>query len=278
MVDIQLYNADCLDKMDNIRLIQGDCLDVMKIIPNNSIDMVLCDLPYEVLNKDNKYAQWDKIIPFDRLWEQYERIIKDNGAIVLFGQGMFSAKLMLSNEKLWRYNLIWGKGGRCSGFLNAKRMPLRAHEDILVFYKHLPTYNPQMIKCEPHQRNHSRGKQEHKQTNRCYGEFGKAEDFISDYKYPKSILNFQRPHPQVHPTQKPVQLLAYLIKTYTNEGELVLDNCMGSGSTMVACIETNRGGIGIELDNGYFKIAQNRVNEVMSNKNKELQKKFSELF
>lgn len=247
----------------NIQLLHGDCLELMKDIPDKSVDAIICDLPYEVLNKGNKDARWDKALSMDELWKEYKRLIKDNGAIILFGQGMFTAKMMTSNEKMWRYNLIWRKGGRCSGFLNAKRMPLREHEDIMVFYKKLPTYNPQMVKCLPHQRNHSRGKMLKEPTNRCYGNFGKAEDLISDEKYPRSILDFQRPHPQVHPTQKPVALMEWLIKTYTNENESVLDNTMGSGTTGVACVNTNRRFIGIELDDNYYDIACERVKKAM---------------
>ena len=238
----------------------------MQNIPDKSVDCILCDLPYGQLNKSNKHAAWDVVIPFEALWEQYKRIIKDNGAIVLFAQGMFTAQLMTSNPKMWRYNLIWQKGGRYSGFLNAKRQPLREHEDICVFYKKQPTYNPQMVKCLPHQRNHSRGKMEKEQTNRCYGKFGKAVDIITNLKYPKSILNFKRPHPQIHPTEKPVALLEYLINTYTNDGDTVLDNCMGSGSTGVAAVNTNRKFIGIELDENYYNIAKQRIDEAIKKK------------
>ena len=136
-----------------IELYNGDCLEVMQTIPDKSVDMILCDLPYEQLNKSNPNAKWDCQINFEKLWEYYSRIIKDNGAIVLFGSGMFTADLIYSNKKLWKYNLIWDKVAK-TGFLNAKKMPLRQHEDICVFYKSLPTYNPQMTKCEPHQRNH----------------------------------------------------------------------------------------------------------------------------
>lgn len=243
--------------MNTIQLYKGDCLEIMKDIPDKSVDMILCDLPYGVLNKSNKSAKWDCVIPFDKLWECYESVIKDNGAIVLFGQGMFSAKLMLSNEKLWRYNLIWKKGNRVSGFLNSKKCPLRNHEDILVFYKKLPTYNPQMTigeKC------HKRGFGEHKNMQRCYGKFYDKPTVLSNEKYPISIINIGKEHPQVlHSAQKPVALLEYLIKTYTNDGETVLDNCMGSGSTGVACIKTNRNFIGIELNDEYFEIAQERI-------------------
>ena len=156
--------------MKDINLINGDCLVEMAKIPDKSVDMILCDLPYEVLHKNNPNAKWDRKLPFDKLWEQYERIIKDNGAIVLFAQGMFSAELMMSNPKMWRYNLIWDKMS-VTGFLNANRMPLRCHEDILVFYKTLPTYNPQMYIGK---KNHKRGNNIHKETNNCYGEFKRS--------------------------------------------------------------------------------------------------------
>lgn len=254
----------------DIQLWRGDCLELMKNIPDKSVAAIICDLPYEVLNKGNKHAQWDKMLPMDTLWEYYCRVIKDNGAIILFAQGMFTAQLMMSNPKMWRYNLIWQKGGRCSGFLNAKKMPLREHEDICVFYKSLPTYNPQMVKCAPHQRNHSRGKQEKEQTNRCYGNFGKAEDIITDEKYPKSILNFKRPHPQIHPTEKPVSLIEWLIKTYSNEGDLILDNTAGSMTTAIAAINTNRRCICIEKDDHYFEIGSDRVKKHLEEKNNRL--------
>lgn len=243
----------------------GDCLDVMQDILDKSIDAIICDLPYQVLNKSNPNAKWDKIIPFEPLWKQYERIIKDNGAIILFAQGMFTAQLMMSNQKLWRYNLIWDKG-RVTGFLNANRMPMRRHEDICVFYKKLPTYNPQMEKCEPHQRNHGKGNNE-SPTNRCYGNFVSTPTIISDEKFPKSIIQVKSEHKNgefYHPTQKPVNLLRYLIRTYTNENDVILDNTMGSGSTIVACIKEKRQWIGIEKDEKYFDIAKQRIQEEKS--------------
>lgn len=246
-----------------MKLMQGDCLELMKEIPDKSIDMVLCDLPYGVLNKKNKNAKWDCPIDFDLLWKQYSRIIKNNGAIVLFSSGMFTSKLMQSNKKLWKYNLVWDKVAK-SGFLNANRMPLRQHEDIVVFYKQLPTYNPQMSKCEPHKRNHSKGSMVNQQKNSCYGDFVEVPTIISDEKYPTSVISIPKEHCNgkfFHPTQKPVTLLEYLIKTYTNEGETVLDNCMGSGSTGVACVNTNRNFIGMELDGNYFQIAENRIRQ-----------------
>ena len=285
-------NSELIDKIFN-----ENCLEGMKRIPDASVDMILCDLPYGCLHKDNPNAQWDSIIPFEPLWAQYERVIKDDGAIVLFSQGLFTAKLILSNEKLFRYTLVWDKG-RVTGFLNARRMPMRCHEDICVFYKSLPTYNPQMEKCLPHQRNHSRGKQEGKQTNRCYGVFGKAEDFISDEKYPrsiirnygndhegrvyervprvestvpdgysmpKSIISIQKEHESttLHPTQKPVDIMRYLIRTYTNKGDLVLDNCMGSGTTAIAAVREKRHFLGFELEKEYYDIATKRVKTEM---------------
>lgn len=247
---------------------QGDCLELMKDIPDKSIDMVLCDLPYGILNKQNKNAKWDCQIDLSLLWNEYSRLIKDNGAILLFGSGMFTADLMKSNPKWWRYNLIWDKVAK-TGFLNAKKMPLRQHEDIVVFYKKLPTYNPQMKKCEPHQRNHSKGAMSNPTKNNCYGEFVEIPTIISNEKYPTSIIRVPKEHCNgkfFHPTQKPVALLEWLIKTYTNEMDTVLDNTMGSGSTGVACVNTNRRFIGIELKQNYFDIAKKRIEECMGTK------------
>lgn len=249
--------------MNSVTLINGDCLVEMSNIQDKSIDMILCDLPYGVLNKGNKNAYWDSVIPFDLLWQQYERIIKDNGAIVLFGQGMFTAKLMMSNPKMWRYNLVWDKV-LTSGFLNAKRMPLRSHEDICVFYKSLPIYNPQMRVGKPL---HSKGVsyKERKSKNSCYGSFEQTEDARkgSTSKYPSSIVKFQKTHPSKasHPTEKSVPLCEWLIRTYTNVGDVVLDNCMGSGSTGIAAIKANRDFIGIEFDSEYFKVSERRIKE-----------------
>ncbi len=239
------------------KLYNGDCLELMKDITDGSIDMILCDLPYGVTAKN----KWDTIIPFEPLWRQYKRIIKDNGAIVLFGQDKFTAELMLSNKNMHRYNLIWKKV-LPSGFLNANRMPLREHEDIVVFYKKLPTYNPQKVKGNPcHSKGSAVGKSNDEQLqNNNYHDFNVVET-KGNLKFPTSILEFQKPHPSisVHPTQKPVALLEYLIKTYTDEGMTVLDNCMGSGSTGVACVNTNRNFIGIELDENYFNISKERI-------------------
>lgn len=241
-------------------IILGDCLEGMKRIPDGSIDAIMTDLPYEVLNKSNPHAQWDRIIPFEPLWEQYERVIKDNGAIVLFAQGMFTAQLMMSNPKLWRYNLVWDKT-RVTGFLNANRMPLRVHEDICVFYKALPTYNPQMRDGFPnHSRGHARGKVA---GNRTYGSYNADiySNITTTEKFPISILKIQKEHDstQYHPTQKPVELLRYLVRTYTNEGETVLDSCCGSGTTAIACIREKRNFICIEKDPNFYDVAKKRI-------------------
>lgn len=250
-----------------IDLRQGDCLELMKEIPDKSIDMILCDLPYGCLNKNK--AKWDVPIDFIELWKQYNRIIKDNGAIVLFGQGIFTAECILSNKKNFRYMLVWDKIAK-NGFLNANRMPLRQHEDIIIFYKKQPTYNPQMTKCEPHKRNHGKGKMQNSPVNNCYGNFIDLPTTISDEKFPTSIVSIPKEHCNgkfFHPTQKPVKLLEWLIKTYTNENDLVLDNCMGSGSTGIACLNTNRNFIGIELDENYFNIAKERIEKHLREEN-----------
>ena len=239
----------------------GDCLELMKGIPDRSIDMILCDLPYEK-TKNIK----DVRISFEPLWQEYKRIIKDNGAILLFGQGTFYVDLVNSNRKMFRYDLVWNKV-LTSGFLNSKKMPLRQHEQIAVFYKKLPTYNPQFSRGNPL---HSKGVSYKSKPikNQNYGKFNVTDDHRrgTTEKYPTSVLQFAKPHPSEakHRTEKPVALLEYLIKTYTNEGETVLDNCMGSGSTGVACVNTNRCFIGIELDEHYFKIADERIYKARS--------------
>lgn len=237
-----------------IHIQQGDSLKLMKTIPDSSIDMILCDLPYGVTARN----KWDTVIPFKSLWEQYERIIKENAAVVLFGSGMFTADLMESNRKLWKYNLIWEKT-QPTGHLNAHRMPLRCHEDILVFYKKLPIYNPQ--KTSGHVRKVSRAVH-HRTAKKTlnYGDYH-FTDYESAERFPRSILTFPKDTQKnaLHPTQKPVALLEYLIRTYTNKGATVLDNCMGSGSAAVACIHTGRNFIGYELDRTIFKTAHERI-------------------
>ena len=241
----------------------GDCLELMKDIPDKSIDMILCDLPFQCT--ENK---WDKQLPLTELWEQYERIIKENGAIVLFGIEPFSSLLRYSNLKMYKYDWVWIKN-RATGFLEAKNKPMRKHENILIFSKGASsngcknriTYNPQGL-IEANRYNSNTGSSN-------YGERKsrpKGKKVFSKYtNYPTTILNYPKEKKSLHPTQKPVVLLEYLIKTYTNEGETVLDNCMGSGSTGIACINTNRNFIGIELDENYFNIAKERIENAKFN-------------
>ena len=241
------------------KIYNEDCPSGMQRIPDGSVDCIICDLPYGVLNKNNENVSWDSILPLEELWKYYLRIAKTNSAFILFGQGMFTCQLMMSKPEIWRYNLIWNKQ-RTTGFLNAKRQPLRQTEVISVFYREQPVYNPQMRKCAVHERNHSRGKQEGLSTNRCYGNYGKARDIVSDEKYPTDLISFQRNvHTGVHPTQKPVDLVRYLVRSYTNEGDIVLDNCMGSGTTAIACIKEKRNFIGFELNKEYYDMACKRI-------------------
>lgn len=238
-----------------MQLMQGDCLELMKDIPDGTVDMILCDLPYGTTQ-----CKWDSTIPFDKLWEQYKRIIKYHGVIALFGCEPFSTYLRMSNIQNYKYDWIWNKHST-NGFLNAKKRPLKQHEVISIFSYGVPAYNPQM---------ETRGKERAKgyYNKKCgdgdmvYGKFGNKKS-INNVYYPTDILSFSNADhtSKVHPTQKPVALLEYLIKTYTNAGQTVLDNCMGSGSTGVACVNTRRDFIGIELDKGYFDIAKKRIED-----------------
>lgn len=233
-----------------IKIEQGDCLQLMKKIVDKSIDMILCDLPY-----GTTVCKWDSIIPLRELWEEYKRIIKVNGAIVLFASEPFTSQLIESQIKLFKYDLVWDKQKGCD-FLNANRKPMKSHENILIFYNKLPTYNKQYWYSKPYKRNNKCNLFE----NTVYGNVRDVKTESKDgRRNPLSILSFPRDSKRIHPTQKPVALLEYLIKTYTNEGETVLDNCMGSGSTGVACINTNRNFIGFELDEKYFEIAKKRI-------------------
>jgi site-specific DNA-methyltransferase (adenine-specific) len=253
-------NINDVINIENNTLILGDCLEVMPKIKEHSVDFILCDLPYG--RTKNK---WDTIIPFDKLWENYERILKENGVVALFADGMFMAELMVSNKKMWKYNIVWDKV-LTSGFLNANRQPLRSHEEIVIFYKKQPTYNPQKFKGQP---NHSKGISQ-KNTNNNYGKFEIVDnrEELGDMKHPRSIWTFQKPHPSkmVHPTEKPLDCIEYLIKTYTNEGDLVLDNTMGSGTTCLGAYNLNRNFIGIEKELQYFEIAENRLKNRMEEK------------
>ena len=237
-----------LENNANYNIINGDCLIEMKNIKDKSIDMILCDLPYGMTKN-----AWDVVIPFDKLWSEYCRIIKDNGAIVLFGSQPFTSIMITSNLKMFRYCLVWEKN-KFSDFLNSKRKPMKTNEDIAVFYKKQPTYNPQYWYSTPYTRWNTQTAVD-KQSN--YGTH--KENYVqSDGKrLPTTVLKFNRVERPQHPTQKPTDLLEWLIKTYTNENDLVLDNCMGVGSTGVACKNTNRKFLGIELENKYYEIAKN---------------------
>ena len=242
-----------------MELLNGDCLEVMKSIPDKSIDMVLCDLPY-----GTTACKWDVPLPLKQLWEQYDRITKKNAAILLFSAQPFTTDLICSNRKNFRYEIIWQKTN-AQGFLNANKMPLRAHENILVFYKNLPTYNPNKNKCERHRSCKKNGLGRSQQYGRTMMHTIWVETGL---RYPTDVIKFSNWNGSLfgknvshvkHPTAKPVDLLEYLIKSYSNPGDTILDNCMGSGSTGVACVNTNRDFIGIELDDNYFSIAKDRI-------------------
>ena len=251
------YNPNI--RLDVNEIHQGDCLELMSGIPDESIDMILCDLPY-----GTTACKWDKVIPFEPLWEQYERIIKDNGAIVLTGSQPFTTDLINSNRKIFKYEWIWEKtkGG---AFVHANRRPMKRHENVLVFYKKQPTYNPQKTKAPEHlidkrkTINNSTSVKDH--TYKGMKPIRKKDDGT---RFPTSVIRVNS-ETGLHPTQKPVELFEYLIKTYTNEGDLVLDNCIGSGTTAIAAINTNRNYIGIELDEDYCNVAKNRINEHIDN-------------
>lgn len=231
----------------------GDCLEIMKTIPDASVDMIACDLPYGVTQN-----RLDVVIPFEPLWSEYRRIIKEHGCIALFAQGVFFVDLVQSNRKMFRYDLVWDKV-LTTGFLNAGRMPLRRHEQIAIFYKKLPEYHPQYTVGAPlHGKGTAYREKEHKNNN--YGRFHMTDDQRkgSTQKYPTSIIRVPKPHPSValHRTEKPVELLKWLICTYTSEGDIVMDNCMGAGGCGVACAQTDRRFIGIEKDPAYFSVAK----------------------
>ena len=256
-----------------IDLIKGDCLEKMKDIPDKSIDMILCDLPYNKLT-----AQWDKLIPMNLLWKQYNRIIKNNGAIVLFAQQPFTSLIVSSNIEDFRHNIVWHKD-KCANFLHAKNQPRKTTEDILVFSKqgsgfvhnskNKCTYNPQMINRKPRKPTSKTTRSKSLLEVRGKAcDLQSSEDFIPDKSYPENIVYFKTEHKdRFHPCQKPIELLEYIIKTYSNENETILDNTMGSGSTGMACLNTNRNFIGIELDDAYFETCKNRINTYINDNN-----------
>lgn len=234
---------------------KGDCLELMKDIPDKSVDMILCDLPYEVTARQ----KWDVIIPFEKLWDRYSKVIKDCGAIVLFATEPFRSKLISSNYKLFKYDLIWVKN-KTTGFLNAKKQPLRKHESVLVFYKKKPKYNPQKTVGHKPVNNFSKTKGE--EESFVYGKTKPYSGGGSTERYPTSILEFSVVNndslDKFHSAQKPIDLFEYLIKTYTNEGDLVLDNCSGSGTTGLACENLGRKWICIEKEEKYIKATKTR--------------------
>jgi site-specific DNA-methyltransferase (adenine-specific) len=243
-------------KDENLWLMKGDCLDRMREIPDGSVDMVLCDLPY-----GTTACKWDTVIPFEPLWREYRRVTKPNAAIVLTASQPFTTSLIASNFDEFKYSLIWKKNN-ATGFMQAKTKPLNSHEDILVFGEFKVaaqyfngTYNPQGVKDSGLREYRNERKEDHITGNRVSGiaQSGKG--------YPKSVLEFDNETKTVHPTQKPVALMEYLIRTYTNEGETVLDNTMGSGTTGFACVNTRRKFIGIEMNDTYFDIAKTRILE-----------------
>jgi len=265
------YNPNC--HLDINNLYHGDCLELMNGIPDKSVDMILCDLPY-----GTTACKWDKVIPFEPLWKQYERIIKENGAIVLTASQPFTSALVMSNPKLFKYSLVWEKTLSNDRFL-AKLKPMKFHEDICVFSKgtiangskrNMKYFPQNLIKVDKIHKRPRIYETEHNFHRKSH----KTEYIIEYTNYPKSVLKFSNGNNgNVHPTQKPVDLFEYLIKTYTNEDDLVLDNCIGSGTTAIAAINTNRQYIGIELNDGYYKLAKDRINSHIINNN--LQDRYS---
>ena len=240
-----------------IQLMYGDCLELMPFIPAESVDAVICDPPFGTTQ-----CAWDTVIPFAPLWEAYKRLAKANAAVVLFGCQPFTSALVMSNLKMFRYSLVWDKVNRFTGSLNANKMPMRQHEDLLVFYKHLPIYNPQ-YKLKPRVRfGYKQGHGAH--VGGAYASEKRDGERTNEEHNPGSVIAIPGLGGEVyglHPTQKPVALLEYLIRTYTNEGDTVLDSCMGSGSTAIAAMRTGRRFIGIEKDAHYFEIASQRVKD-----------------
>lgn len=271
------------------KVVQGDCLEVMRSIPDKSVDMILCDLPYGTTQN-----KWDSVIDLEKIWTEYERIIKDNGAIALTSQGVFTAKLILSNEKLFKYKITWIKS-KPTNFLNAKIQPLRKHEDICIFYKKQPTYNPQMTKGEAY----DKGVRKDQYTG-SYGDFKPRHVKSNGERYPNDVLFYEEQNTDdfvyiktaesegtvYHPTQKPIELGRYLIKTFTNAGDIVLDNACGSGSFLLSAILENRKFIGIEKNEDvllhkvkpidYIKICTDRIEETL--KRKEVEETTLQLF
>ena len=251
--------------MKKFELWRGDCLELMKNIPDGSVDLVLTDPPYGTTQ-----CKWDSVIPFEPMWEQLKRVCKENAAMIFFSAQPFTTDLISSNRKMFRYETIWEKT-QAQGFLNANKMPLRAHENLVVFYKKLPTYNP--IKKKVKRKDIGRVRQVNAMRSQQYREMDRTVWTETGERYPTDVIKFSNWNGALfgntknhikHATAKPVDLLEYLVKTYTNVGDTVLDFTMGSGSTGVACVNTNRRFIGIELDGGYFEIAKKRIEEAVN--------------
>ena len=240
-------------RVSHSTLVNADCFDIFHLIADKSVDAIIADLPYGTTQN-----KWDSVLPLDELWKQYKRILKDNGLAVLFASQPFTSALIMSNTKEYKYNWVWDKVNKFSGHLNAKKQPLRITEDICIFYSQQPTYNPIMVKGEPYKATSKGGKS---------SSFGKQTDGVTTinegWYYPKNIISIKGDERgtegRIHPTQKPVELMEYLIKTYTNENEIVLDNAMGSGTTGLACLKTNRQFIGIEKEKQYYDVAVQRL-------------------
>jgi len=241
--------------MEN-QVVLGDCLEVMKDIPDGSIDMILCDLPYGTTK-----CKWDTIIPFEPLWEEYRRVTKKNGAIVLTAAQPFTSVLINSNLKDFRYNWVWEKS-KATGYLNAKKMPMKAHEDVCVFYRKMPTYNPQMWQSTPYNKGSA-----HRPTQ----VYGKQKEILvkndSGLRYPRTVQYFKTAESEGkvhHPTQKPISLFEYLIRTYTDEGQIVLDSCAGAGTTALAALNSQRNYICIEKEEAYYNVIRERIEQAES--------------
>ena len=250
-------NSYKIDQIVN-SIFEGDCIEIMKQFPDNCIDMILCDLPYGTTQN-----KWDSIIPLDELWHEYKRIIKENGAIVLTSQGLFTAQLMLSNPKQFKYKWVWEKS-KPTNFLNAKKQPLRKYEDICVFYKKQPVYNPQMVQGEPYDKGFRKN-----QLSGSYGDFQPVHVHSDGKRYPTDVIYFKTAESEgevIHPTQKPVELGRYFVRTYTNPGALVLDNTFGSGSFLLSALLEGRNFVGIEKNKDVHLFKEKEIDYILAAK------------
>ena len=250
-------NSYKIDQIVN-SIFEGDCIEIMKQFPDNCIDMILCDLPYGTTQN-----KWDSIIPLDELWHEYKRIIKENGAILLTSQGLFTAQLMLSNPKQFKYKWVWEKS-KPTNFLNAKKQPLRKYEDVCVFYKKQPVYNPQMVQGEPYDKGFRKN-----QLSGSYGDFQPVHVHSDGKRYPTDVIYFKTAESEgevIHPTQKPVELGRYFVRTYTNPGALVLDNTFGSGSFLLSALLEGRNFVGIEKNKDVHLFKEKEIDYILAAK------------